>query len=123
MSRSHVTPFPPQTIGDDRGSIQRGNPGTRRAQGEATLTYRLYSETPIMATATCLPGPTDPDQGLSQKLDALLANFWHKIEGRTQPLTSHQPHSHPTKAASTSEDPSESLTCRTGHIMAVDHAA
>ncbi|CAH2283976.1 Hypothetical predicted protein [Pelobates cultripes] len=38
-----------------------------------------------------------PEAGLSQKLDALLTNFWCKIEGRTQSLAPYQPNCHPTK--------------------------
>ncbi|CAH2255625.1 Hypothetical predicted protein [Pelobates cultripes] len=47
-----------------------------------------------MADSTCLPSPTDSYYEVWNKLDALFADFWHKLEGRMWILASPQPNSH-----------------------------
>ncbi|CAH2274430.1 Hypothetical predicted protein [Pelobates cultripes] len=50
-----------------------------------------------MADASCLPEPIDPELGVLHKLEAIFANFWCKLEARTQPLISTQASSLPAK--------------------------
>ncbi|CAH2321439.1 Hypothetical predicted protein [Pelobates cultripes] len=50
-----------------------------------------------MADASCLPEPIDPQLGVLHRLEAIFANFWRKLEARTQPLISTQASSLPAK--------------------------
>ncbi|CAH2253249.1 Hypothetical predicted protein [Pelobates cultripes] len=86
---------PPWTVGGDRGPYQGGEPGTERVQGGTAPTCMLHDATPKMADASCLPEPIDPQQGVLHRLEAIFANFWRKLEAKTQPLISTQASSLP----------------------------
>ncbi|CAH2320317.1 Hypothetical predicted protein [Pelobates cultripes] len=88
---------PPWTVGGDRGPYQGGEPGTERVQGGTAPTCMLHDATPKMADVSCLPEPIDPQLEVLHRLEAIFANFWHKLEARTQPLISTQANSFPAK--------------------------